>query len=336
VSDRSRRLLVTAALVAVAAVWGSTFVMVRDAVASYPVYSFLGLRFAVATLAFVALFPSCLRRLDRPTILAGLVAGAFLTAGYVFQTLGLAPRMTSPGRAAFITGMFVVITPFMQAIVLRRVPRWTAWVGVASAVAGLWLLSGGGGSAAWNLGDTLVLLGAVAYSAHMIVLGSVGRGHHTRPLTLVQLATVAVVCGVVGLASEHPPLPTGIGLWTALLVTGVLASAVAFAVQTYAQKYLSPTRTALILICEPAFGGLFAWLFVGERLGVAGLAGAALILVGMAASEVLGVVAATRHEHEVLEMAVEGPPGRIIEEDAGSGRPLHEQANDSESAVDRF
>jgi drug/metabolite transporter (DMT)-like permease len=315
VSDRARRWLLTAALVAVAAVWGGTFVMVRDAVASYPVFSFLGWRFAVATVAFVVLFPSSIRRLDRGTLVAGLIAGVMLTAGYVFQTLGLAPNMTSPGRAAFITGMFVVITPFMQAVVLRRMPRWTSWVGVAAAVSGLWLLSGGGGNGGWNLGDTLVLLGAFAYSAHMIVLGSIGRGRDMRPLTLVQLATVTVVCAAVGLVAEHPSVPTGAGLWVSLLVTGVLASAVAFAVQTYAQKYLSPTRTALILICEPAFGGLFSWLLVGESLGPAGLAGAALILLGMAASEVLASVVAARGEREVLEVGVEGPPGHLVEPD---------------------
>lgn len=314
-TDRTRRLLATLALVGIAAVWGTTFVMVRDAVSAYPVFSFLGLRFAVATVAFIAMFPSSVRALDAGTIRAGLVAGVFLTAGYVLQTLGLAPGMTTPGRAAFITGMFVVITPVMQALVLRRMPRWTAWVGVAAAVAGSWLLSGGGAGAGWGLGDTVVLLCAVAYSAHMIVLGSIGRAKATGPLTLVQLATVAVVCGVVGVATEHPPLPTGGALWIALGVTGVLASAVAFAVQTYAQKHLSPTRTALVLICEPAFGGVFAWAYAGERLGPAGVAGAALILLGMAASEVLTSVVAARDERVVLEPSIEGPPAQLVEAD---------------------
>ncbi len=310
-SDAARRWAVSFALVGVAAVWGTTFVMVKEAVAGYPIYSFLGLRFAVATVAFLVIFPSTLRRIDRDVIRVGLIAGVMLTAGYVFQTLGL--TLTSPGRAAFITGMFVVITPFMQALILRRMPTWTAWVGVASAVAGLWLLSGGGGGGGWNLGDTLVLLCAVAYSAHIIVLGSIGRGHDMRPLTFVQLLTVTVVCGVVGLATEHPPLPTKESLWVALLVTGVLASAVAFAVQTYAQKHLSPTRTALILICEPAFGGLYAWYAVKEKLGAAGIAGAVLILAGMAASEVLATFVAGRGERKVLEVAIEGPPAQVLE-----------------------
>lgn len=319
-TEKTRRLVLTVALVAVAAVWGATFVMVRDAVATYPVYSFLGWRFAIATVAFGAMFPGTFKRIDRRVLSTGLIAGALLTAGYVFQTFGLAPHMTTPGRAAFITGMFVVITPLMQAVFLRRMPRWTAWVGVASAVTGLWLLSGGGAGSAWNLGDTLVLLCAVVYSGHIIVLGSIGRGHDTLALTFVQLATVAVVCGVVGAATEHPPVPTGIPLWTALLVTGVFASALAFLVQTQAQKHLSPTRTALVLICEPAFGGLFAWVLVGERLSAQGLAGAGLILAGMAASDVLGTFIPVRGEHEVLEISIEGPPGHLIESGREQGR----------------
>ena len=122
-SEQGKRLLVSAALVAVAVVWGSTFVMVKAAVASYPVYSFLGLRFAIACVAFAVIFPSTFRRFGPGTVRDGLIAGVFLTLGYVFQTLGL--RLTSPSKAAFITGMFVVITPLLQAIVLRRMPRWT-------------------------------------------------------------------------------------------------------------------------------------------------------------------------------------------------------------------
>jgi drug/metabolite transporter (DMT)-like permease len=322
VTDKVRRALLTAALMAVAAVWGATFVMVRDAVATYPVFSFLGWRFAVATVAFSVLFPRALRRIDRHTLSTGLIAGVLLTVGYVLQTLGLAPGMTTPGRAAFITGMFVVITPIMQSVILRRAPRWTAWVGVAAAVAGLWLLSGGGGGAAWGLGDTFVLGCAVVYSGHIIVLGSIGRGHDTLPLTFVQLATVTVVCGAVGLVAEKAPLPAGAGLWTALLVTGVFASALAFVIQTQAQKHLSPTRTALVLICEPAFGGLFAWILVGERLSAQGLAGAALILAGMAASDVLGTFVKARGERDVLELSFEGPPGHLVEpdDDATGGR----------------
>jgi len=315
VTERSRRLLLTAALVGVAAVWGSTFVMVQGAVADYPVFSFLAWRFAIATVAFAVIFPRTFGRMELRTVGTGVIAGLLLTGGYVFQTFGLAPGMTSPGRAAFITGMFVVITPFMQATLLRRMPRWTAWVGIGCAVTGLWLLSGVGLGGAWGLGDTLVLLCAVVYSGHIIVLGSLGRGHDTLPLTFVQLATVTVVCAALGVATEHAAIPARSGLWVALLVTGVFASAIAFAVQTHAQKHLSPTRTALILICEPAFGGLYAWIFMREGIGPLGVLGAVLILTGMAASDVLGAFVARRGEHEVLEIALEGPPSNLVEPD---------------------
>lgn len=303
-----KRYGVQAALIAIAAVWGGTFVVVKDAVSLYPLYAFLAVRFAIAVVAFAVVMPASVRLLRASTVGVGVLAGVFLTAGYVFQTWGL--QDTSASKAAFITGMFVVITPALQAVVLRRPPRAMTLAGVALAVTGLWLLTGGGGGG-WNVGDSRVLLCAVAYSAHMLVLGSVGHHHDVRPFTLVQLATVAVFCAVVSLVTEPPALPSDASVWVALLITGVLGSAVAFAVQTYAQRILSPTKTALILISEPAFGGLFGWV-AGERLGVSGLAGAALILGGMVVAELLGTKATAAPTH--FEPAVEGPPVPIAEE----------------------
>ncbi len=303
-----RRYGLQLALVAVAAVWGSTFVIVKDAVADYPLYAFLGLRFLIAVLAFVVLFPRALGRMTTATVRAGLLAGAFLTAGYVFQTWGL--QGTTASKAAFITGMFVVITPLLQTVVLRRVPRAATLFGVVAAVVGLWLLSGGA-SGHWSAGDTRVLLCAVAYSAHMIVLGGVSHDHDLGALTLVQLVTTAVVCGAIALVVEQPGLPESSSVWIALLVTGVLASAVAFAVQTTAQRYIPPARTALILITEPAFGGFFGWL-AGETLGVSGLAGAALILGGMTVSELVGARASAT-ERVALEPSLEGMPAPVLE-----------------------
>ncbi|MHB1324549.1 MAG: DMT family transporter [Coriobacteriia bacterium] len=296
-----RRYGVQAALVAVAAVWGSTFVVVKDAVSVYPLYAFLSLRFLIAVVAFAVVLPASVRLLRPSTLGVGLLAGAFLTAGYVFQTWGL--QATSASNAAFITGMFVVITPALQALILRRPPRAATLVGVVLAVAGLWLLSGAG-DGRWSAGDTRVLLCAVAYSAHMIVLGSVGHHHDVRPFTLVQLAVVAVACGAISLVTEPLGLPREGSVWVALIVTGVFASALAFAVQTYAQRFLSPSKTALILITEPAFGGLFGWI-AGERLGLSGAAGAALILAGMAAAELLGAGGPGERRYEP---GVEGPP----------------------------
>ena len=305
----AKRMWATIALVGVSAVWGGTFVMVKDAVSRYPLYGFLGLRFLIATVAFVMMFPSSFRRFRRGTIRVGVLAGLMLCAGYIFQTWGL--QATSASKAAFITGMFVVITPALQAILLRRPPRRATIAGVALAVTGLWLLSGGS-AGGWNVGDTRTLLCATAYSAHMIVLGGQGRAHDVRPLTLVQLVTVAVVCGGVALVFERPPLPPDAGVWIALAVTGIFASAVAFAVQTYAQTIISPTKTALILIMEPAFGGIFGWL-AGETLGLSGAAGAALILCGMVVGEIVGSTSSPG-ERVVMEPSLEGPSVPLIED----------------------
>ncbi len=292
------------ALIGIAAIWGGTFVTVKDAVARYPMYAFLTLRFAIAVLAFVAVMPSSVRLMRRETLGVGVLAGLFLTAGYVFQTWGL--QDTSASKAAFITGMFVVITPVLQAVVLRRIPRRTTVIGVVLAVVGLWLLSGGG-SGGWNIGDTRVLICAFAYAGHFIVLGGLGAEHEVAPLTLVQLATVGVASAVVSVLTEPRGLPGDGGVWFALVLTGVFASAVAFAVQTYAQRFLSPTKTALILIMEPVFGGVFGY-FAGERLGLSGVTGSALIFAGMLVAEVIGSIRGPGEAPAEIEPTIEGPP----------------------------
>ena len=307
-TERAIRGWLTLALVGVAAVWGATFVMVKDAVERYPLYGFLGLRFAIAVLAFAVLFPRAFARFDRGAVRVGLLAGFMLTLGYVFQTWGL--QDTTASKAAFITGMFVIITPVMQAVLLRHPPRLLTAIGAVIAFVGLWFLSDAG-TGGWTVGDTRVLLCAFAYSAHMIVLGSLGRKHDVGALTMMQLITVAVACGAISLATERPGLPPDGGVWIALVVTGVLASAVAFGVQTLAQRYISPAKTALVLILEPVFGGLFGWL-VGEAIGVGGLVGAALILTGMILAEVVGASAPPEDRVE-LEPSLEGIPVPVAE-----------------------
>jgi drug/metabolite transporter (DMT)-like permease len=275
------------ALVGVAAVWGLTFVMVKDAVALYPPFSFLALRFAIACVALFAIFPGIVRRFSRRALLAGVPAGLFITGGYVFQTLGL--MGTGATRTGFITGMAVVLTPVLQVLVLRRRPHAYAVAGVALATTGLWLLSWDGAAGGWTAADTLVLLGAFCFACHWIALGAVSAKHPVDVLTMVQLAFAFLACGLVAALMERPlALPGQASVWVALVVTGVVASAAAFAIQTYALRYISPTRVALILITEPVFAGFFGFVLLGERLAATGLVGSALILGGMLVSEVLG------------------------------------------------
>ncbi|MBS3974379.1 MAG: DMT family transporter [Actinobacteria bacterium] len=305
----TNRIWVSLALVGVAVVWAGTFVVVKDAIEIYPVFAFLGWRFWIAVIAFLLIFPSVLRKLDRKTIAVGIFAGAFLCLGFVFQTIGL--QGTTASRAAFITGMFVVITPLLQALLLRRMPSAMVAIGALIALVGLWFLSGGN-NGSWQAGDTSVLVAAFAYSAHIIILGSIGRRHAVLPLTFVQLAFMAVVCSGVSLVTEPIALPGAGSVWLAILFTGVLASAVAFAVQTYAQRHISPARTALILITEPAFGGVFGWL-AGDVFTIGAIAGAALILAGMILSEIVSLRKADRGTI-VHETTIEGPSVAMIRE----------------------
>lgn len=307
---------VQAALVGVAAIWGFTFVMVADAIALYPMYAFLAWRFGVATLAFVLFFPRVVARIDWLNLRTGLLAGAFLTAGYIFQTWGLdGASRTTPARAAFITGLYVVITPLLQAMWLRRRPRKSTILGASIALAGLWLLSGitmnsmGG----WVTGDTLIVVCALAYSVHMIVLGSTGEGHDVMALTLIQLATVTVICAGISAVKESAPLPSDPSVIFAILVCGVLASTVAFIIQTWAGSKLPPARVALILVTEPAFGGVFGWAMAGVW-PIREVLGAAAMLGGMVVSEVMAALAPSS-EHVVFEPAMEGIPAALVESD---------------------
>ncbi|NTU71633.1 MAG: DMT family transporter [Coriobacteriia bacterium] len=305
-----------AALLFVAGIWGWAFVVVADAIASYPMFAFLGWRFAVAAAAFVLFYPRVLKRLTAANLRTGLIAGSLLAGGYIFQTWGLdGASGTTPARAAFITGLYVVITPLFQAVLLRKRPRKSTILGGAVALAGLWVLSGiGGAESGWVFGDTLVVICAVIYALHLIVLGSTGEQHDVSALTLVQLVTVAVICGAISLVRESAPLPTDTSIVWAIIITGVFASALAFVVQTWAQRLLPPSRVALILVTETAFGGLFGWSAAGVW-PLREMIGAATMFTGLVLSEVLAVRADGKAAM-VFEQAVEGMPVPVLRSDS--------------------
>ena len=279
-----QRLLGEVALICMAAVWGLTFVMVQNAVALLPTMAFLGYRFAPAALLVALLFHRRLRTLSAAGWRAGALMGAFLTAGYILQTLGL--EQTTASSAGFITGLFVVLTPLLGALFLRdRVPA-IAWAAAGASAAGLYLLSGGSGD--FNLrGDGLVLLCAVAFAAHILVTARAVRSHDVGALLAVQLGVCGLACLAIAAPAGELEAPAGWTVWSALIVTSLVASALGFFVQTYAQQHAPPARTALILASEPAFAGLFGWLLADERLSAVSLAGAGLILVAIVAVELV-------------------------------------------------
>ena len=278
----SRQRVSELGLIGIAAVWGLTFPMVQDAVEKLPTMAFLGYRFVAAAVVVAVIFRRRLAELSREGWIAGAVMGVFLTAGYVFQTLGL--ERTSSSNAGFITGLFVVITPLLGALVLRQRIGGVAWAAAGVSAVGLYLLSGTEG---FNGGDGLVLLCAVSFSAHILATGRAASDHHAGALLVVQLGLCGAFCTVAAGAGGDLEAPSGGDVWLALAVTALVASALGFFVQTYAQQHAPPERTALILASEPAFAGLFGYLLNDERLSAVALSGAVLIMVAIVAVELL-------------------------------------------------
>lgn len=278
------RRLAELALVGIAAVWGLTFVMVQDAIAELPPLAFLAYRFVPAGLLVAVFSWTALRALGRDGWRAGLVMGVFLTAGYVFQTLGL--QDTSASNAGFITGLFVVLTPLFGLLLFRVRVGAVAWAAAGASALGLFLLSGAGGEATLR-GDGLVFLCACAFAIHILVTERAVRRHDVGALVAVQLGACGLFCLAVAAIAGDLEAPRGATVWSALLVTSLVASALGFMVQSYAQRTISSARTALILAAEPAFAGLFGYLLAEDRLSAAGWAGAALIVLAIVAVDAI-------------------------------------------------
>jgi drug/metabolite transporter (DMT)-like permease len=280
-----RSYVAEAALIGVAAVWGLTFPMVQDAVALIPVTTFLAYRFTIAGLLVGAVSISALRGLSTAALRAGLLMGACLTAGYLFQTFGL--QRTSASNAGFITGLMVVLTPLFGAVLLGHRAGPIAWAAAAVSGGGLALLSGIGGSESNLAGDGLVFLCACSFAFHILATAAAVREHNVLALLVVQLGMCGIVCGAAAALMGDLQVPRGLTVWGALAITALVASALGFFVQTYAQRHAPPSRTALILASEPAFAGLFAYLLKGETLGPLQWLGAALILSAIIAVELI-------------------------------------------------
>src|SRR3954471_8134073 len=263
-------------LVAVCVVWGSTFVVVKHAVERMPVMDFLGWRFAIAALAMFILRPGAVRALSPVARRRAIVLGLLLAAGYVAQTFGLerAPATVS----GFITGLFVVFTPLCSGLLLRRRVSGMAWFAVGVATCGLALLSLRGLSV--GSGEAITLLCAVAFALHIVGLGEWSTPADAYGLGVGQLATVAILSIVISAPSTLAPPPDA-GVWGAILLTSLGATAFGFWGQTWAQAHLHPTRAAVVMTMEPVFAGVFGVAIGGDDLTARVVIGALLVLAAM-------------------------------------------------------
>jgi drug/metabolite transporter (DMT)-like permease len=263
-------------LVAVCILWGSTFVIVKDAVERMPVMDFLAWRFAIAALVMAALRPRTVTALSPAARRHGVVLGAALAAGYVAQTYGL--ERTPATVSGFITGLFVVFTPLCSGLLLRERIDAASWAGVALATVGLALLSLHGLSV--GTGEAITLLCAVSFALHIVGLGRWSTARDAYGLAVVQLATVAVVSIVAAAPDSLAPPPDG-GVWGAILLTSLAATAFGFFGQTWAQAHLAPARAAVVMTMEPVFAGVFGVTVGTDRLGPRTVIGSVVVLAAM-------------------------------------------------------
>jgi drug/metabolite transporter (DMT)-like permease len=271
----------TAALILVTAVWGVTFVQVKDAVALYPLFAFLAVRFAIASAALIPPAAPRLKSLGREGAAVGIFLGALLAAAFALQTAGL--QRTTVTSTGFLTGLYVLLTPLLAVVLFRtRVGR-QLWLAVGIAVVGLVLL--GGAPSGSGEGNALVLVSTAAMALQIVFLERYAARFDAFALTLVEMLTICVAFTGIAVALGDLSVPRGATVWGALLVTGLFASAFAFLVQVWAQRAVSATRIAIVFSLETVFAGLFGYLLDGDRLGVVGWTGCALILVGIVLAE---------------------------------------------------
>ena len=266
------------ALVVVTAVWGVTFVQVKDALELYPLFAFLAVRFAIAS---VALAPVAAPRLRRAGWKPATLLGGLLALGYALQTAGL--DRTSVSSTGFITGLYVVFTPLFAYALFRITISRVVVVGVGLSLVGLALLAGVGVGEPG--GDALVLAGAAAFSLQIALMERYAPRYDAVAFTFVEMLAAFVGFAVIAVARGQVEVPRGWTVWGALIVTGVFASALGFLVQTWAQRQLSAARTALAFAMEPVWTAIFGFWLAGDRLGALGWTGAALIMAGIVVAE---------------------------------------------------
>ena len=270
------------ALVGVTAIWGATFVTVKQALDDVTPVLFLALRFTLATFALAILFRS--HRPRGPGWRAGMLAGSLLFISYVFQTVGL--RFTTPAKSAFVTGLAVPVVPFLASLVYRTRPRAVEVWGAITATAGLALMTLRFDVWEVNSGDLLTFFCALGFAAHIVAVGHYSARVSFESLAVAQMAVAAFLSVGTFWWVEAPSVNWSFGLCVAVVITGLFATALAFTVQAWAQQYTTAARAAIIFTLEPVIAWAVSFALTGETLPPAGVAGAALILAGIVLVEV--------------------------------------------------
>ena len=269
------RMVAVLLLLLTSAIWGSTFVVVKQAISETSVLDFLAWRFIFAGVLLAVLRPRALMRLGRRGWRHGVLLGVVLAMGYMAQTFGL--RTTPAAVSGFLIGLQVVFTPVIGWVLLRHRPHRRTWAAVFVATIGLALMTLRGAS--FGVGEGLTIISSAVFALQIVGLEQWASAENAYGLATVQLLTIGGLSLVAG-APGGIGLPPTRSIWAAVVLTAVAATAFAFVVQTWAQSHLSATSAAVVFATEPVFAGLFAWMS-GEHLTWALLAGGALVVLAM-------------------------------------------------------
>jgi drug/metabolite transporter (DMT)-like permease len=280
---KPKRLRAELSLIGVTIIWGTTFVVVKSALADVSTFVFLTLRFWVAALTLILIYRHAFRKKG---VAAGIFAGSLLFAAYVFQTLGL--ELTTPSKSAFLTGLSIPLVPFVSSIVYKVRPRPLEVAVILIASTGMALMTTSSFSEllkGMTRGDVLSLFCAVTFAIHIVFIGHYSQRHGFESIAVVQIATAAVLGLLLFRFAEPVRFHLTPGVAAAVLITGLLATALAFTTQAWAQQYTSSTRAALIFALEPPVAWLTSYALTGEKMMSRGKVGAGMILAGILAVE---------------------------------------------------
>jgi drug/metabolite transporter (DMT)-like permease len=280
-------------LLLVALIWGTTFVIVQKAIAFLEPYSFNSVRFFLASLIlllYILFFKrkSFSKFKNKKLWISGLTLGFWLFWGYGFQTVGL--LYTTSSKAGFITGLSVVLVPLLSYFFLKHKLNWQIGISSIISVIGLYLLTIGH-SFSVNIGDGYVLLCAISFALHIVFTGKFASSFDALCLTVVQLTAVSLLSFITAMLTENwrgifiTDMIMKTEVASALLITSLFATALAFLAQTYFQTFTTPARVALIFAMEPVFAAITAFIMLNETLESKALTGCILILFGMILSE---------------------------------------------------
>ncbi len=279
----SKQIKADLSLLGVTIGWGFSFILTKNLLASLSAYNFIAIRFLIAFAISSLVFLKNMKNINRDTLKYGFLIGFILFVSFVTQTIGL--LYTSVSKSAFITGFSVVLVPLISALYLKKMPEKPAAIGAIFAIIGLALLTLND-NLIFNIGDFYTIICAFGYAMHIIIVGKYTGKVDSIALGVIQIGVVGILSLIMTLIVETPIFPTGIDVWTNILILSIVCTCGAYIVQSTAQKFTTPTHTALIYSGEPVFAAIFAYIFVGELLSPKGIIGAFLILLGMIIAEV--------------------------------------------------